>query len=84
MAAESTTSIYHVEGMDCAHCAREVEASVERLTGVQSVAVDFVSGQMRLRGSVPYAELAARGNWRRGWRLLASVWSSRRLLLPHW
>ncbi|HUN09998.1 MAG TPA: cation-translocating P-type ATPase [Aggregatilineales bacterium] len=60
MAAESTTSIYHVEGMDCAHCAREVEASVERLTGVQSVAVDFVSGQMRLRGSVPYAELAAR------------------------
>lgn len=60
MTAEATTSIYHVEGMDCANCAREVEASVERLTGVQSVVVDFVSGQMHLRGSVPFAQLAAR------------------------
>ncbi len=53
-------SVYRVEGMDCANCAREVEVSVQRLTGVQAVEVDFASGQMRLSGAVPFDQLAAR------------------------
>jgi Cd2+/Zn2+-exporting ATPase len=52
--------VYRVGNMDCAHCAREVETGVSKLTGVEQVQVDFASGQMTLEGSVPYEVLKQR------------------------
>ncbi|GAB4520688.1 MAG: heavy metal translocating P-type ATPase [Anaerolineae bacterium] len=51
---------YLIGGMDCAHCAHEVETGVRRLEGVQSVQVDFATGKMVLEGAVPFDTLQAR------------------------
>ena len=51
---------YRIGGMDCANCAREVEAGVARLDSVEWVRVDFASSKMTLSGSVDYETLKAR------------------------
>lgn len=51
---------YRIQGMDCADCAREVEAGVARLDGVKSVQVSFASGIMLLDGDVGFDELQTR------------------------
>ncbi|MDL1899585.1 cadmium-translocating P-type ATPase, partial [Anaerolineae bacterium CFX9] len=56
----ATTKIYTVQGMDCVHCAQEVETGVARLDGVQSVRVDFATSLMHLEGDVPFDVLQAR------------------------
>ncbi len=53
-------TIYRIEGMDCANCARELEEGVGRLPGVQRVQVDFATAKMRLEGDVPLPELRKR------------------------
>lgn len=51
---------WQIGGMDCAHCALEVENGVKKLDGVNSVQVDFASGKMVLEGNVPFDVLQAR------------------------
>ncbi len=53
-------TIYRIEGMDCANCARELEEGVSRLPGVQRVQVDFATAKMRLEGDVPLPLLRGR------------------------
>lgn len=43
---------YHVNGMDCAHCAATIEKGVSRLDGVRGVQVNFATGAMTLDGEV--------------------------------
>lgn len=52
--------IYKVSGMDCAGCAREVEDGIRQLDGVDWAEVNFASGDLRLQGDVPFAQLRAR------------------------
>ncbi len=52
--------VYKIGNMDCANCAREVEEGVRRLSGVESVTVDYATGQMRLNGGVDEAALKDR------------------------
>uniref|UniRef100_UPI002CBCE47D heavy metal translocating P-type ATPase n=1 Tax=Aggregatilinea sp. TaxID=2806333 RepID=UPI002CBCE47D len=56
----STPKTYRVEGMDCAHCAVEVETGVGKLNGVHKVEVNFATGLMRLDGEVPFDVLQTR------------------------
>ncbi|MGQ9909925.1 MAG: heavy metal translocating P-type ATPase [Candidatus Flexifilum sp.] len=54
------TRTYTVRGMDCAHCARDVENSVARLDGVHAVQVTFATGKMTLEGDVAFEVLQER------------------------
>ncbi|WP_119069100.1 heavy metal translocating P-type ATPase [Aggregatilinea lenta] len=56
----ATTKSYRVEGMDCAHCAVEVETGVAKLNGVRTVEVNFATGLMRLDGDVAFDVLQTR------------------------
>ena len=51
---------YRLGNMDCANCAREVQAALERLPGVESAVVDFASSELRIRGEAPFDMLKAR------------------------
>lgn len=46
MLANSETSRFRVEGMDCASCATKVDTAVRRLPGVEDVSVSVVGGSM--------------------------------------
>jgi len=60
MTTTTTENSYQIGNMDCANCAKEVEAGVLRLDGVQAVRVDFVSGKMQIVGDVPFDVLRTR------------------------
>ena len=51
---------YKIEGMDCADCARTIEKGVSKLAGVHSVAVDYVTGVLKLDGEVDNTALRER------------------------
>lgn len=51
---------YKIQGMDCAHCAEELEEGVGRLSGVNHVQVDFVTAKMTIEGNVPLPLLKQR------------------------
>lgn len=51
---------YHIEGMDCAGCARELETGVSKLPGVRRVQVDFATAKMLVEGEVEVEALRAR------------------------
>lgn len=51
---------YPIQGMDCAHCAQELEDGVSKLPGVQNVRVDFATAKMHLEGDVPFETLRQR------------------------
>ncbi len=55
-----TETIYRIEGMDCANCARELEDGVKRLPGVRRVQVDYATAKMRLEGDVSLTVLKGR------------------------
>jgi len=55
-----TTQTYHIGNMDCAGCAREVQAGVEKLDGVDVAYVDFATSTLHLTGNIPYEQLQAR------------------------
>ena len=55
-----TRQTYIIEGMDCAHCATELEIGVSRLPGVREVRVDFATAQMQVEGEVPLENLRER------------------------
>jgi copper chaperone len=46
---------YSVEGMSCGHCVAAVTAELERLPGVQRVAVDLASGEVAVESAAPLA-----------------------------
>lgn len=48
---------YKIGNMDCAGCAREVEAAVCKLDGVHFAEVNFLSSEMQLIGDVDYDRL---------------------------
>ena len=50
---------FQIGNMDCAGCAREVEAAVQKLDGVHFAEVEFLSCEMRLVGDVAFARLQA-------------------------
>ncbi len=51
---------YKIGNMDCANCAKELEAGVGKLSGVNGVRVDFPTQNMMIDGDVPYATLQQR------------------------
>ncbi|MBE2195882.1 MAG: cadmium-translocating P-type ATPase [Anaerolinea sp.] len=55
-----STQTYTIGGMDCAHCAQEVESGVEKLQGVNSVRVEFATCKMILDGDVSFETLKQR------------------------
>ncbi|MFC6488086.1 heavy metal translocating P-type ATPase [Nitratireductor sp. GCM10026969] len=52
-------SRYRVEGMDCAGCARKIDAAVRRIDGVEDVAVSATSGAMAVEHADPQSVLPA-------------------------
>ena len=52
--------VYHLEGMDCADCARKVEDALKGLPGVVRAEVNFQTGKLYLHLEAPEAELEAR------------------------
>lgn len=44
----SSVMQYNVSGMDCGACAKTIEKSVQKLPGIQSVAVQFSTGKMKV------------------------------------
>jgi Cd2+/Zn2+-exporting ATPase len=51
MQTESKQYSYHVEGMDCANCALTLERSLEKLSGVQRVRVNFTTTVLEAEGT---------------------------------
>ncbi len=49
----STTQTLHIQGMDCASCARVVEQGVATLPGVERCELNFTSEKLHITGSVP-------------------------------
>ena len=45
-----TQQIYRIKGMDCADCARTIEAGVKRLEGVESLHAQLRGGATDGRG----------------------------------
>lgn len=60
MTAQSTELRYQITGMDCASCARSVESGVAKLDGVQSAALNFTTGTLRVEGEIPPERVVAR------------------------
>lgn len=60
MTTESTELRYQITGMDCASCARSVETGVAKLDGVQSAAINFTTGTLRVEGAIPPERVVAR------------------------
>lgn len=56
---------YHVDGIDCATSAKEVEAAVARLPGVTGVEVSILSAAMLVRhkGQLPAAAIDHTVKW---------------------
>jgi Cd2+/Zn2+-exporting ATPase len=64
MAQDTATGIpgqtLHIQGMDCAGCARTVEQGVCSLPGVESVELNFTSEKLQVTGSVSREAVIAR------------------------
>jgi Zn2+/Cd2+-exporting ATPase len=43
-----TTQHLQVEGMDCGSCAKTIEVSLQKLTGIMTVSVSFATGQVKV------------------------------------
>ena len=43
-----TTQHLHVEGMDCGSCAKTIEVSLQKLTGIMAASVSFATGQVKV------------------------------------
>ena len=44
------TDTYRVEGMSCGHCEAAVREALEKVSGVEAVAVDLASKRVVVRG----------------------------------
>ncbi len=43
--------VFKIEGLDCAHCAANIERGVAKLDGVTSAKVNFLTQKMIIEGS---------------------------------
>ncbi len=55
----TTTRAYTVEGLDCADCARKIEATVAQLPGVQEARVSLATERLTVTGEVAHLNAAA-------------------------
>jgi copper chaperone len=56
----SQSATYVVTGMTCEHCVRSVEEEVGDVAGVADVAVDLVSGSVRVTSDRPIDDAAVK------------------------
>ncbi|MCB9115939.1 MAG: cation-translocating P-type ATPase [Caldilinea sp.] len=47
-----TQQIYRIKGMDCADCARTIEAGVARLEGVESCTLNYAAARLTVAGDI--------------------------------
>ncbi len=40
--------VYKLEDLDCAHCAAKIEKAIGKITGVESVSVNFLSQKLTI------------------------------------
>ena len=64
MSAETSTKIFHVRGMTCAACARNVENILKFTDGVEDASVNYAGHQVSVsyKNDVPFSELKAAVN----------------------
>ncbi|NOK60687.1 MAG: Cd2+/Zn2+-exporting ATPase [Chloroflexi bacterium AL-W] len=48
----TTKQILHIQGMDCAGCARTIETGIRQLDGVQACTLNFTSEKLHVTGTV--------------------------------
>ena len=53
------TDTYRVEGMSCGHCEAAVREELEKVSGVEAVAVDLATGQVMVHGEFDDAAVRA-------------------------
>lgn len=57
----TTTSTYDVKGMTCGHCVSSVSSELNKLPGVNDVAVDLDTGKVTVTSDQPLDTDAVRG-----------------------
>lgn len=55
--AQSRTTIFRIDGMDCADCASKLEKSMASLPGVENTVVNFAAAKMTVTHRGPVAEI---------------------------
>ena len=53
MNTSSASQTYRITGMDCADCAKSIERGVSKLDGVQTCAINFATGTLKVAGPTP-------------------------------
>ena len=51
-AAQKKDFVFNIQGLDCPHCASELESAVRALSGIEEAVLRFPSGVLRVRGAV--------------------------------
>jgi Cd2+/Zn2+-exporting ATPase len=59
-ATNTPSQTVHIQGMDCAGCARTIEQGVRSLPGVTSAEINFTSEKLQITGSVSREAIIAR------------------------
>ncbi len=49
--------LYEVKGLDCAHCAMKIEEKLNTLPGIESAALNFATGELRINSALAEQEL---------------------------
>jgi Cd2+/Zn2+-exporting ATPase len=55
-----TTQTYRIQGMDCADCARTIEAGVARLDGVTACSLNYAAAKLVVEGEISQEAVVAR------------------------
>jgi len=55
-----TPQVYRIKGMDCADCARTIEAGVAQLDGVESCTLHYAAARLTVAGSIAPEAVVAR------------------------
>lgn len=60
MVSDTDNRVYHINGLDCADCARTIETGVRKLDGVGAVSLNFTTATLRVEGAVAPERVVAR------------------------
>lgn len=60
MTTTSEEYLFHIQGLDCANCARTVELGVAQLEGVQESSLNFSTEKLRVRGKIDRTAVVTR------------------------
>ena len=55
-----SSQTYRITGMDCADCAKSIERGVAKLDGVQTCAINFATGTLKVAGPTPRTDVVQR------------------------